>query len=66
VLQTASIYLDMLLILTLEARMSTRCFFDKVKNSSLVFDQLINEFDYSWVHVSLNKADNRQMVINEK
>jgi zinc D-Ala-D-Ala carboxypeptidase len=39
-------------------------FFEKIKNSGLVFDQLINEFNGSWVHVSLKKADNRQMVLN--
>lgn len=26
---------------------------------NLVYDQLINEYDYSWVHISLKMADNR-------
>ncbi|MEO8171428.1 MAG: D-Ala-D-Ala carboxypeptidase family metallohydrolase [Sediminibacterium sp.] len=39
-------------------------FFNKIKASDLDFDQLLNEFDFSWVHISLKKADNRKQVLN--
>jgi zinc D-Ala-D-Ala carboxypeptidase len=31
--------------------------------SNLVFDQLINEYDYQWVHISFRHGDNRNMVL---
>lgn len=38
--------------------------FDFIKNN-LSFDQLINEFDYSWVHVSYNSnGKQRKQVLN--
>lgn len=38
--------------------------FDFIK-SSLEFDQLINEFDYSWVHVSYSsKGKNRKQILD--
>ena len=37
--------------------------FEFIKNN-LEFDQLINEFDYSWVHVSYNKGNNRKQVLD--
>ena len=37
--------------------------FDYIKNS-LDFDQLINEFNYSWVHVSYNQGKNRKQVLD--
>jgi len=39
-------------------------FFDRIKNSDTVFDQLLNEFNFSWVHISLKKENNRQQVLN--
>ena len=36
--------------------------FDFIKDN-LDFDQLINEFDYSWVHVSYKKEGNRKQVL---
>lgn len=39
-------------------------FFTKIKASSIDFDQLLNEFDFSWVHISLKKANNRKQVLN--
>lgn len=41
-----------------------KVFFEKVKNSGLDFDQLINEYDYSWVHVSIKREANRKQVLN--
>jgi hypothetical protein len=37
--------------------------FEYIKNS-LDFDQLINEFDYAWVHVSYNQGKNRKQVLD--
>lgn len=39
--------------------------FDFIKEN-LEFDQLINEFDYSWVHVSFKKGSNKKQVLNAK
>jgi hypothetical protein len=37
--------------------------FEYIKNS-LDFDQLINEFNYAWVHVSYNQGKNRKQVLD--
>jgi hypothetical protein len=37
--------------------------FEYIKNE-LEFDQLINEFNYSWVHVSYNLGKNRKQVLD--
>ena len=39
-------------------------FFDKIRKSDIVFDQLLNEFGFSWVHISLRKEGNRQQVLD--
>ncbi|MEO6001261.1 MAG: D-Ala-D-Ala carboxypeptidase family metallohydrolase [Chitinophagaceae bacterium] len=39
-------------------------FFDKVKKSTIKFDQLLNEYNYSWVHVSMKKEGNRREVLD--
>ena len=39
-------------------------FFNRIRKSDLVFDQLLNEFGFSWVHISLRKEDNRQEVLD--
>jgi len=31
--------------------------------ANLVFDQLINEYDYTWVHISFRQGQNRNMVV---
>lgn len=37
--------------------------FDYIKNE-LEFDQLINEFNYGWVHVSYNAGNNRKQILD--
>ena len=37
--------------------------YDWIIDSGLEFDQMINEFDYSWIHLSLRKKDNRKQVL---
>ena len=36
--------------------------FDWCKGN-LVFDQLINEYDYTWIHISFRQGQNRNMVV---
>jgi hypothetical protein len=36
--------------------------FDWIKNN-LVFDQLINEYDFTWVHVSYSETKNRNQIL---
>lgn len=36
--------------------------FEFAKNE-LEFDQLINEYDYSWVHISFNQGNNRKQIV---
>ena len=37
--------------------------FDFIKDN-LEFDQLINEFNYSWIHVSYNQGKNRKQILD--
>lgn len=37
--------------------------FDFIKTSGLNFDQVINEYDYTWVHISLKKDKNRKQIL---
>ena len=37
------------------SRKDNKDFFTKIKNSNIEFDQLLNEFNFSWVHISLKK-----------
>ena len=34
-----------------------------VLNSDIEFDQMINEFDFAWIHISLVKEKNRKQVL---
>ena len=34
-----------------------------VINSGLKFDQMINEFDFAWIHISLKGKDNRSQIL---
>ena len=43
-------------------KITNKQIFDFVKEN-LVFDQLINEYNYSWVHVSFKKTGNRKQVL---
>lgn len=37
--------------------------FDYIISSGLDFDQCINEYDFTWVHISLKKSGNRKQVL---
>lgn len=41
---------------------SNKELFNLIKNSKLPFDQLINEYDYNWVHVSYSPRNRRQIL----
>ena len=34
-----------------------------VLKSGVKFDQMINEFDFAWIHISLKKKDNRKEIL---
>ena len=48
--------------LTAGSKEENKKLFDWCK-SNLEFDQLINEYDYSWVHISYKQKGNRNMVL---
>lgn len=41
---------------------SNKQLFELIKTSKLPFDQLINEYDYNWVHVSYSPRNRRQIL----
>ena len=53
-----------------EGKMNNKVIYDWILDSGLEFDQMINEFDFSWIHISLKKNSNRSEVLeaykNEK
>jgi len=46
-----------------EGQMNNKVIYDWILNSGLEFDQMINEFDFSWIHISLKEKDNRKQVL---
>jgi len=46
-----------------EGQMKNRIIYDWVLKSGIEFDQMINEFDFSWIHISLKKSNNRREVL---
>jgi len=46
-----------------EGRMNNKVIYDWILNSGLDFDQMINEFDFSWIHISLKEKNNRKQVL---
>ena len=51
-------------------KMNNKVIYDWVLESGVEFDQMINEFDYSWIHISLKSRENRSQILeaykNEK
>lgn len=43
--------------------MDNKVIFDTVLEMGLDFDQMINEFDYKWIHISYNQKKNRKQVL---
>lgn len=46
-----------------EGKMNNKVIYDWILNSGLEFDQIINEFDYAWIHISLKKNNNRGQIL---
>ena len=46
-----------------EGKMNNKVIYDWILDSGLEFDQIINEFDYAWIHISLKKNDNRGQIL---
>jgi len=44
-------------------QMNNKKIYDWILDSNLEFDQMINEFDFAWIHISLKKKDNRKDVL---
>ena len=44
-------------------KMNNKIIYDWVLESDIEFDQMINEFDYAWIHISLKKNSNRRQVL---
>ena len=47
---------------TTNSKESNKQLFELIKNLKLPFDQLINEYDYNWVHVSYGPRNRRQIL----
>tara|TARA_Y100000385_G_C13041074_1_gene615294 strand:- start:207 stop:677 length:471 start_codon:yes stop_codon:yes gene_type:complete len=43
--------------------MNNKKIYDWVLESGIEFDQMINEFDFAWIHISLKKGNNRKQVL---
>jgi hypothetical protein len=46
-----------------EGKMNNKVIYDWILDSGLEFDQMINEFDFAWIHISLKKDKNRKDVL---
>ncbi len=46
-----------------KGKMNNKVIYDWILESGLEFDQMINEFDFSWIHISLKKNSNRKQVL---
>lgn len=44
-------------------QMNNKAIYDWVLESGIEFDQMINEFDFAWIHISLKGEDNRKQVL---
>lgn len=46
-----------------KGKMDNKIIYDWILQSGLEFDQMINEFDFAWIHISLKAKDNRKQVL---
>ena len=46
-----------------DGQMCNKEVYDWVISSNIEFDQMINEFDFAWIHISLKKDKNRKEVL---
>ena len=43
--------------------MNNKKIYDWILENKIEFDQMINEFDFSWIHISLKENKNRKLVL---
>ncbi len=43
--------------------MDNKVIYDYILDNEIEFDQMINEFDFSWIHISLKEKGNRNRVL---
>jgi zinc D-Ala-D-Ala carboxypeptidase len=43
--------------------LNNKVIYDWILESGLEFDQMINEFDFAWIHISLKKDNNRKQIL---
>ena len=46
-----------------KGEMCNKKVYDWVLKEGIEFDQMINEFDYAWIHISFNSGKNRKQVL---
>jgi len=44
-------------------KMNNKAIYDWIIDNNIDFDQMINEFDFSWIHISFNEEKNRKQVL---
>ena len=47
-----------------DSRAENRRLFELIQKSGLPYDQLIDEYNYDWVHVSFNEGRNRRQILH--
>lgn len=46
-----------------EGQMNNKIIYDWIIDNAIDFDQMINEFDFSWIHISFKSKGNRREVL---
>ena len=46
-----------------DGKMCNKEVYDWIIDNAVEFDQMINEFDFAWIHISLKKSKNRREVL---
>ena len=46
-----------------EGKMCNKEVYDWIIDNAVEFDQMINEFDFAWIHISLKKCKNRREIL---
>jgi len=46
-----------------DSKMCNKEIYNWIIENAIEFDQMINEFDFSWIHISLKKSNNRREVL---
>jgi len=46
-----------------DGKMNNKVLYNWIIDSGLEFDQMINEFDFSWIHISLKGKGNRNQIL---